>query len=356
MSVVRLSVHIFTTVGVVLTRDILLVDKYGAYLGVREGLFVVRVREGDEWKDLVEVSPAQLDSIVIAVEGVSISASAAILAGSHGIDLVFLSGYNPACRLIPATYGSSLKAWLKQMKQSLNETRRAELAKSFVNGKIHNQMVVLRTFHKVELGSGRKSEVLKEAIRKLEEFNRELNSVRDWKEAGVVEASAAHVYWGAVKELVPRELGFTKRLKKWSLPPGEQPDSFNIALNIGYSILAKEVWRATFIANLNPYIGFLHARRPGRMSLVYDLMEEFRPIVVDRPLIKMARREPKIIKQLKNNNEENKRKAAREIWKTITTTLKNTQPPLRNEIMTQARKLAHAILNNTEYTPYKAKW
>ncbi len=335
--------------------DILFIDRYGAYLGVREGIFVVRVRENGEWKDVVEISPAQLDSIVITVEGVSISASAVILAGSHGIDLVFISGFNPVCRLLPATYGSSLKLWLKQVRQSLNRARRAELAKSFVRGKIYNQMVVLRTFHKVEMSSGRGSNILREAIKELEGFNYKLSKVDDWKDAGVVEANAAHIYWRAVRELIPKELGFTKRLKKWSLPPGEQPDPFNIALNIGYSILAKEVWRAVFIANLNPYVGFLHARRPGRMSLVYDLMEEFRPVVVDRPLIKMSRKETNTIKHLKDD-EENRRKAVRQIWKTITSTLKETQPPLRNEITTQARKLAHAILNNTEYIPYKIRW
>jgi len=56
---------------------------------------------------------------------------------------------------------------------------------------------------------------------------------------------------GAVKELASRELGFRKRLKRWSLSPGKSPDLFNIALNIEYSILAREVWRAVFIANLN---------------------------------------------------------------------------------------------------------
>ena len=336
--------------------DTLLIDKYGAYLGVHEGLFVVRVREGGKWREVTKVSPAQLDSIVIAVEGVSVSASAVVLAGSHGVDLVFLSGSEPVCRLLPAAYGSSLKVWLKQMRQSFNRARRAELAKSFVRGKIHNQMVVLRTFHKVEVGGGRRAEALKEAVGELEELSRKLEGVGDWREAGAVEAQAARVYWGAVRDLVPRELGFTRRLKRWSLPPGEQPDPFNIALNIGYSALAKEVWRAVFIAGLNPYIGFLHARRPGRMSLVYDLMEEFRPVAVDRPLIKLSRREPKVVKQLRDGGEEAKRKAAREVWRAVTSALKDAQPPLRGEITAQARKLAHAILNNTEYTPYRIRW
>jgi CRISPR-associated protein Cas1 len=341
---------------VVPTGDVLLIDKYGAYLAVKEGLLVVRVREGGEWKDVTEVSPAQLDSIVVAVEGVSVSAAAIMLASAHGVDVVFLSGTKPICRLVSATYGSSLKVWVKQLKQALNEARRRELAISFVSGKIHNQAVVLRTFYKVESSSGRRLNLLKETIDALNELQASLNSVKDWKEAGRVEANAAYLYWKAVKELIPKELGFRKRLKRWSLPPNEKPDPFNIALNIGYSILAKEVWRATFIANLNPYVGFLHARRPGRISLVYDLMEEFRPIIVDRPIIKLARKDPQTLKQLHNENEENRRKATRQIWKTILEVIKETKPPLREEITSQARKLAYAILNNTQYQPYKARW
>ncbi len=336
--------------------DVLLIDKYGAYLAVKDGLFVVRVREGNEWKEVSRVSPAQLDAIVVSVEGVSVSAAAIMLAGAHGIDMNFLSGLKPVCRLVPATYGSSLKVWVKQLRQASNEARRRELAISFVAGKIHNQATVLRTFYKIELSSGRKLDLLKETITRLSELQHELNLVKDWREAGRVEANAAYVYWGAVKELVPRELGFRKRLKRWSLPPGKSPDPFNTALNIGYSILAREVWRAVFIANLNPYIGFLHARRPGRISLVYDLMEEFRPIVVDRPIIKLARKDPQTLKQLQSENEEIRRKASRQIWKTILETIKDTKPPLREEITSQARKLAYALLNNTQYTPYKARW
>jgi CRISPR-associated protein Cas1 len=50
--------------------------------------------------------------------------------------------------------------------------------------------------------------------------------------------------------------------------------------------LLREVWRAVLAVGLNPYYGFLHTRRPGRMSLVLDLMEKLRLIAVDRPLDK----------------------------------------------------------------------
>ena len=33
---------------------------------------------------------------------------------------------------------------------------------------------------------------------------------------------------------------------------------------------------------LDPYVGFFHTDRPGRMSLALDLMEEFRGVMADR--------------------------------------------------------------------------
>ena len=33
---------------------------------------------------------------------------------------------------------------------------------------------------------------------------------------------------------------------------------------------------------LDPYVGFMHTDRPGRVSLALDLMEELRPVLADR--------------------------------------------------------------------------
>ncbi|WP_322494895.1 CRISPR-associated endonuclease Cas1 [Chloroflexus sp.] len=43
------------------------------------------------------------------------------------------------------------------------------------------------------------------------------------------------------------------------------------------------------LAGLDPYVGLLHADRPGKPSLVLDLIEEFRQAVVDRPLLNHPR-------------------------------------------------------------------
>lgn len=62
-------------------------------------------------------------------------------------------------------------------------------------------------------------------------------------------------------------------------------DQVNAALNYGYGILYAQVWGAIMNAGLEPFAGFLHVDRPGKPSLVLDLIEEFRQPLVDRPVI-----------------------------------------------------------------------
>jgi CRISP-associated protein Cas1 len=58
----------------------------------------------------------------------------------------------------------------------------------------------------------------------------------------------------------------------------------NAMLNYGYAVLESEVRIGALKAGLDPEIGYLHANRKGRLSLVYDLMEPMRP-VVDRAIL-----------------------------------------------------------------------
>jgi CRISPR-associated protein Cas1 len=50
-------------------------------------------------------------------------------------------------------------------------------------------------------------------------------------------------------------------------------------LNYAYGCLESQVRIAVAVAGLDPMIGYLHTRRPGRVALVYDLMEPLRPRV-----------------------------------------------------------------------------
>ncbi len=63
----------------------------------------------------------------------------------------------------------------------------------------------------------------------------------------------------------------------------------NAMLNYAYGVLESQVRIAAVAAGLDPSIGYLHACRPGRVALVYDLMEPLRPRV-DRLVLDFVHR------------------------------------------------------------------
>jgi len=57
-------------------------------------------------------------------------------------------------------------------------------------------------------------------------------------------------------------------------------------LNYAYRVLESDTLLVATSLGLDPFIGFLHADKKGRASLVYDLMEPLRPLI-DCKLIEM---------------------------------------------------------------------
>ena len=62
-------------------------------------------------------------------------------------------------------------------------------------------------------------------------------------------------------------------------------DPVNALLSLGYSLLAKDLTIACAGIGLDPYLGFYHQPRYGRASLALDLMEPFRPLIVDSAVL-----------------------------------------------------------------------
>ena len=62
-------------------------------------------------------------------------------------------------------------------------------------------------------------------------------------------------------------------------------DPVNAMLSFGYTMLAKDVVGELMRVGLDPYFGFLHSSVYGRPALALDMMEEFRPILVDSAVL-----------------------------------------------------------------------
>jgi len=62
-------------------------------------------------------------------------------------------------------------------------------------------------------------------------------------------------------------------------------DPVNALLSLGYSILTKDLTIACYAVGFDPMMGFYHQPRFGRPALALDLMEPFRPLIVDSAVI-----------------------------------------------------------------------
>ena len=67
-------------------------------------------------------------------------------------------------------------------------------------------------------------------------------------------------------------------------------DRANALLSFCYALLRAECEAALEGVGLDPQVGYLHALRPGRPALALDLMEELRPAVADRLVLRMVNR------------------------------------------------------------------
>lgn len=102
-----------------------------------------------------------------------------------------------------------------------------------------------------------------------------------------LEGDAARIYFEHFALMTPDApecLRFRKRSRQ---PP---LDAINSLLSLFYSILTHDCTAALVAAGLDPSVGFLHEDRPGRPSLALDLVEEFRPYLVDRFVITLVNR------------------------------------------------------------------
>ena len=174
----------------------------------------------------------------------------------------------------------------KQYRMSENESDSVPIAASFLLGKISNcRKVILRAVrdHPLSVDVERLADVAGD----LKACMREVEACETVASLMGVEGSAAKIYFSVFDQLILQQktdFYFRERTRR---PP---LDNVNALLSFLYSILTNEVASALETVGLDPYVGFLHQDRPGRVSLALDLMEELRPVFVDRMVLSLINR------------------------------------------------------------------
>ncbi|MCE5297461.1 MAG: CRISPR-associated endonuclease Cas1 [Methanoregulaceae archaeon] len=88
------------------------------------------------------------------------------------------------------------------------------------------------------------------------------------------------MYYEIVARTIHPDLEFRRRTSR------PYTDVINCCLSVGYGMLFGNACVSAIGARLEPDTGFLHT---GSRGLIYDLIEPFKTIMIDRPLLEMVR-------------------------------------------------------------------
>ncbi|MBP8251775.1 MAG: CRISPR-associated endonuclease Cas1 [Herpetosiphon sp.] len=145
-------------------------------------------------------------------------------------------------------------------------------AQTCVEAKLRNARVVLQRYARNRTSV---DAALTAAIATLQEFIERTARTTQISSLLGVEGSGTACYFGGFRTLFASEWEFNNRNRR---PP---TDPINVMLSLGYTMLVHKAVGAVEATGLDPYQGFLHQVDYNRPSLVLDLIEEFRPFLVD---------------------------------------------------------------------------
>ncbi len=217
---------------------------------------------------------------VVVMGSVNLSPGAIAYLLQEGIDTVFLSFYGKYRGRLLSHFGKNVELRQQQFLKLSAPAIRLTLAKAYVKGKLNNCRILLRRFNQ-EL----RQEAITATLHQLRRLVQQVDACDSLDSLMGVEGAGAAAYFGCFPHLLRVEdITFTGRNRR---PPR---DPVNVLLSLGYTLLANVVQTQVYVAGLDPYLGCLHSVDYGRPSLVLDLMEEFRPVLVDAVVLNLINR------------------------------------------------------------------
>ncbi len=232
-------------------------------------------------KDKLGQFPAISISNILCFGQVSVSPFLMGFCGEQGIGLSFYTEYGKFLARVQGKQTGNVLLRRAQYRWADDDEKSIAIARLFVAAKIANGRLVLMR----EVRNHGDNPALSQAIKKLATSLRRVQHAQQVSESMGIEGDAANVYFSVFNELL-RGTGFTfgGRVRR---PP---TDPVNALLSFAYTLITHECSSALQGVGLDPYVGFLHQDRPGRVSLALDLLEEFRAPWADRFVLTLINR------------------------------------------------------------------
>jgi len=175
-----------------------------------------------------------------------------------------------------------------------------------------------------------------------------------------VEGRIRNIYYSALDEIFPEEYRIVTRTRR---PPGNK---MNTLISFGNSLMYTTVLSEIYNTQLNPTISYLHEPFERRFSLSLDVSEIFKPIIVDRIILKLVNKNMLDDKCFKGEigdmllSEKGKKIFLQEYNDKLGTTIKHKglkrNVSYKRLIRLELYKLAKHLLGDEEYKPLVMWW
>ena len=243
---------------------------------------------------------------------------------------------------------------LRQAEHYLDEGKRLDLARRFVEGALFNLKKVVRYYRN-------RGKPLEEVEAALEKERERLDGITEIPVLMQAEGKARDAYYEAFDVILEKEeFAFGSRSRR---PPRNR---INALISFGNSLMYTAVLSEIYKTHLDPRIGYLHSTNFRRFTLNLDVAEIFKPILVDRLIFTLVSKG-----QIKASDfddaleglylSERGRKVFLEAWeKKLTSTFYHRglkrNVSYRRAIRLELYKLEKHFMGEREYKPFRARW
>ncbi|MCW5891124.1 MAG: CRISPR-associated endonuclease Cas1 [bacterium] len=307
----------------------------------------------------VELPLFRVSEIIVTGAGVTLSTDLIQACCERGIRLAFLSSAGRPIAMVSSPMLTATVITRRAQMAAYTDDRGLTVAQAVVRGKLGNQAALLKYFGKYQKGTNPDAFArLSAAVKGIEKLRREVDgvegaSIDDARPSLLaLEGSAGRHYWAGIRALLEAKTPFAVREHRGATDP------VNAALNYGYGILYTQVWGAIMNAGLEPFAGFLHVDRPGKPSLVLDLIEEFRQPIVDRAVVSLVTKGTSLEMRGGLLTDDGRHAVAASVIERLEGEVgfRGRRHRIKSVIQIQARNLATSLRDRTAYRAFAFKW
>jgi len=250
----------------------IILNRFGLYISMSKGKIVVK-----EYGKVIQTSPVNwVTRIIVMTKGVSISSNLIMQCAKRKIDIDFIEKSKPYAQI---TYFENVSNELHLKQLDLKNSKKGfKIALSLIKAKMKNQINLVKYYSRYrEREDVEAFELLDRYIEQMEGIFKKMKNVKDVPSLMGYEGSLSVVYWKAFGILIDE--------KDFKRETFNAPDAINQSLNYGYAFIYHRVQSALLKTGVNIYHSFLHVPQSGKPTLVFDMVEVFRQMVVDREII-----------------------------------------------------------------------